>query len=74
MSVIVRLARFVDSRTAEQRAEWDRQKQSRAAMRLERYECNRAWARHVEGIAQSLTFPTSPSQCRTHHVGNRRDA
>ena len=46
MKVSFRIARFGDSRTPALRAEWERQEQTRALLRLHARERYRGWPRH----------------------------
>lgn len=64
MNVTVRIARFSDWRTTEQRTEWDRQERTRAFMRLEEHEYNRRWAQYIERLRRSLSRVTTPIGAR----------
>ena len=52
MNVTVRITRFCDGRTAAQRAEWERQEQARAALRIGKQARNRAWATGTQALRQ----------------------
>lgn len=64
MNVTIRITRFSDWRTNEQRTEWDRQERTRAGMRLEEREYNRVWRQYIERIRRSLSRVMTPIGAR----------
>ncbi len=64
MNVTIRITRFSDWRTTEQRTEWARQERTRAGMRLEEREYNRVWTQYIERIRRSLSRVMTPVGAR----------